>query len=200
TRSLVRREGGRPGRLADPRTQVADDGPLLHERVQGRMAAPIAYQTEGGERRTTLGGRDQRWDAGEGNLGGSRPRTAHARVGVHASGAEGPHGARRRPEAARDRAVDPRGDRAEPRPSRVPRRGVSDRRRPRGRADSAGGGGHRTKSTAPVYGIQVTSMARQTSQARPSTRRDQASGVASHPRPCRHRMWTRAIGTWLART
>src|SRR2546430_11858459 len=36
---------------------------------------------------------------------------------------------RRRPEAARDRAVDPRGDRAEPRPSRVPRRGVSDRGR-----------------------------------------------------------------------
>src|SRR5204863_472918 len=122
------------------------------------MAAPIAYQTEGGERRTTLGGRDQRWDAGEGNLGGSRPRTAHARVGVHASGAEGPHGARRRPEAARDRAVDPRGDRTEPRPSRVPRRGVSDRGRPRGRADSAGVGGHRTQRTAPAYGIQGPSM------------------------------------------
>src|SRR5205807_270626 len=68
-RALVRREGGRPGRPADPRTQVADDGPLLHERVQGRMAAPIAHQTAGGERRATLGGRDGRWDAGQGNLG-----------------------------------------------------------------------------------------------------------------------------------
>src|SRR2546421_315048 len=83
------------------------------------MAAPIAYQTAGGERRATVGGRDGRWDVGQGNLGGIRPRTAHARVGVHASGAEGPHGARRRPEAARERALDPRGDRVAPPPSRL---------------------------------------------------------------------------------
>src|SRR5205823_8928956 len=112
------------------------------------MAAPIAYQTEGGERRTTLGGRDQRWDAGEGNLGGSRPRTAHARVGVHASGAEGPMGACGRPEAARTRAGEPRGVGAEPRLPRVPLREVPAAGRPGGGGVSAAVGGGWTKRRA----------------------------------------------------
>src|SRR5439155_1163335 len=126
---------------------LEDDGPLLQERLQGRLAAPVADQAARGECRAALGRRDGGRDPREGDPRGSRPGTADARSRGPPSGAEGPHGPRRREEAPRGRAVDLAGARPDPREARVPRRGVSDRGRPRGGADSARVGGHRPHRT-----------------------------------------------------
>src|SRR2546422_3340737 len=54
-RTLVRRQRCGPGRPAHHRTEMADDGPLLHERLQGWLAAAVAHQAPRGERRTPPG-------------------------------------------------------------------------------------------------------------------------------------------------
>src|SRR5204862_1260965 len=94
TRALLRRQGSGPRRTADPRATLEDDRPLLHERLQGRLAAPVAHQAARRKCRATLGRRDGGRDPREGDPRGSRPGTADARSRGPSSGAEGPHGPR----------------------------------------------------------------------------------------------------------
>src|SRR5206468_783248 len=115
-RSKIRKlaDAGRgPGRPPHPGTALEDDGPLLHERLQGWLAAPLAHQATRGERRASLGRHHGGRDPPEGNRGRPRFGAIDARHREDLSRPEGPHGRRRTEEAPRDRALDPRGDRTE---------------------------------------------------------------------------------------
>src|SRR6266581_2193870 len=168
------------------------------ERLQGRLAAPVAHQATRGERRPSVGRHHGRRDPPQGNRRRRRSGAVDARPREDLSRPGGPHGRGRPEEAPRDRALDPRGDRAEAPAARVPCRGVSDLGRPRGRADSARVAAHLAQRNPSREGRHGPSAPPQVLHARPRNRRDHASSLDSVRVPSGNSRWRRAVGTKIA--
>src|SRR3989442_5805226 len=62
-RTVLRREGRGPRRSTDPGKALEDDGPLLHERIQGRVAVAVPDQATRGECCAALGRGHAGWNA-----------------------------------------------------------------------------------------------------------------------------------------
>src|SRR5256712_3043491 len=200
-RTVLRREGRGPRRSPDPGKALEDDGPLLHERIQGRVAVAVPDQATRGECCAALGRGHAGWNAPQRDFRRVQPRVVDGRSRADVSGPERPHGPRSPAEAARDRVVDPREDRTADRPAFVPRRGVSDGGRTRGGADSSPVATHRPhrgpRLASKDHGPSVPWQIPHTS---PLSRRDHASRLMSAVGPPLNYTRARALGENTART
>src|SRR5207244_7922463 len=169
------------------------------ERLQGRLAAPVAYQTTRGERRASMGRHHGGRNPPQGNRRRRRSGAVDAGPREDLPRPRGSHGRGRPEEAPRDRALDPREARAEASPARVPRRGVSDLGWPRGRADSAWVAAHLAQRKPSRDGRHGPSVPPHIPHARLRNRRDQASSLDSVRAPSGNSISRRAGGTKIPR-